>query len=200
MDHNIPVPWVPNKNASFKKKACLLFFQLFTRNEWPHLQWNHLALPGLWFGPDSSLENNCAQRYFSWLIQTKSTKKKNKFNPFRKKVVQKIRKAVSYDKPNSEIELDFGFNWKEDKTARIKARPWMFRLPLKVYRTVITWKKLNVIKKWNFFNMRFFCPPTRHKKHKVKDLAPSKKSIMASKLSSTNLERFLRSIKSPLNR
>ena len=42
--------------------------------------------------------------------------------------------------------------------------------------------------------------PTRHVKHKRKDFAPCNKSTMAKKFLSTNLERFLRRIKSPLTR
>ena len=43
-------------------------------------------------------------------------------------------------------------------------------------------------------------PPTRHLKYKRIDFAPCNKSIMANKLLPTNLERFLRRIKSPLTR
>ena len=43
-------------------------------------------------------------------------------------------------------------------------------------------------------------PPTRHIKYKNIDFAPCNKSIMANKLLSTNLERFLRRIKFPLTR
>ena len=42
--------------------------------------------------------------------------------------------------------------------------------------------------------------PTRHIKYKTRDFAPCNKSIMANKLLLTNLERFLRRIKSPLTR
>ena len=42
--------------------------------------------------------------------------------------------------------------------------------------------------------------PKRHKKYKVIDFPTSNKPIMANKLPSTNLERFLRPIKSPLAR
>ena len=42
--------------------------------------------------------------------------------------------------------------------------------------------------------------PTRHIKYKKIDFAPIIVSIMAYKLSRTNLERFLRRIKSPLTR
>ena len=42
--------------------------------------------------------------------------------------------------------------------------------------------------------------PTRHIKYKRIDFVPCNKSIMANKLPSTNLERFLRRIKSPLTR
>ena len=41
-------------------------------------------------------------------------------------------------------------------------------------------------------------PPTRHIKYKKIDFAPSNKPIMANKLLLTNLERFIRRIKSPL--
>ena len=43
-------------------------------------------------------------------------------------------------------------------------------------------------------------PPTRHIKYKKIDFAPIIISIMANKHSRTNLERFLRRIKSPLTR
>ena len=43
-------------------------------------------------------------------------------------------------------------------------------------------------------------PPTRHIKYKRIDFVPCNKSIMANKLRSTNLKRFLRRIKSPLTR
>ena len=55
----------------------------------------------------------------------------------------------------------------------------------------------------NFFKFDIFCenhPPTRHIKYKEINFAPCNKSIMANKLPSTNLERFLRRIKSPLTR
>ena len=42
--------------------------------------------------------------------------------------------------------------------------------------------------------------PKRHIKYKRIDLAPFNKSIMANKLLSTNLERLLRRINSPLTR
>ena len=41
-------------------------------------------------------------------------------------------------------------------------------------------------------------PPTRHIKYKKIDFVPCNKSIMANKLRSTNLERFIRRIKSRL--
>ena len=41
-------------------------------------------------------------------------------------------------------------------------------------------------------------PPTRHTKYKGIDFAPCKQPIMANKLLLTNLERFLRRIKSRL--
>ena len=43
-------------------------------------------------------------------------------------------------------------------------------------------------------------PPTRHLKYKKIDFVPCNKPIMAHKLRSTNLERFIRRIKSPLTR
>ena len=43
-------------------------------------------------------------------------------------------------------------------------------------------------------------PLTRHVKYKKIDFAPCNKSIMANKFRSTNLERFIRRIKSPLTR
>ena len=43
-------------------------------------------------------------------------------------------------------------------------------------------------------------PPTRHIKYKRINFAPCNRSIMANKLLLTNLERFLRRIKSPLTR
>ena len=43
-------------------------------------------------------------------------------------------------------------------------------------------------------------PPTRHIKYKKIDFVPLNKSIMANNLRSTNLERFIRRIKSPLTR
>ena len=65
-------------------------------------------------------------------------------------------------------------------------------------------KKLNVLIILKFsFQFEIFCEnhfPTRHIKYKVINFAPSNKSIVASKLSSTNSERFLGWIKSPLTR
>ena len=57
----------------------------------------------------------------------------------------------------------------------------------------------------NFFfqNLKFFNenhPPTRHIKYKKIDFVPFNKSIIAKKLRSTKLERFIRRIKSPLTR
>ena len=42
--------------------------------------------------------------------------------------------------------------------------------------------------------------PTRHINYKRIEFAPCNKSFMANKLLSTNLERFLKLIKSPLTR
>ena len=42
--------------------------------------------------------------------------------------------------------------------------------------------------------------PTRHIKYKVINFAPDNKSIVANKVPSTNLEKFLIRIESPLNR
>ena len=50
----------------------------------------------------------------------------------------------------------------------------------------------------SFFNENH--PPTRHIKYKKRDFVPCNKSIMANKLRSTNLERFIRRIISPLTR
>ena len=47
-----------------------------------------------------------------------------------------------------------------------------------------------------FFNENH--PPTRHIKYKKIDFVPCNKSIMTNKLRSTNLERFIRRIKSHL--
>ena len=55
--------------------------------------------------------------------------------------------------------------------------------------------------KFFFLNLKFFYenhPPTRHIKYKKIDFVPCNKSIMANKLRSTNLERFIRRIKSRL--
>ena len=48
---------------------------------------------------------------------------------------------------------------------------------------------------WNFYENY---SRTRHIKYKSIDFAPCNKSIVTNKLLSTNLERFLRRIKSPL--
>ena len=55
----------------------------------------------------------------------------------------------------------------------------------------------------NFFFLKFKIsyendPHTRHIKYERIDVAPGNKSIMANKLFSTNVQRFLRRIKSPL--
>ena len=52
--------------------------------------------------------------------------------------------------------------------------------------------------KFEIFNENH--PPTRHITYKKIDFVPCNKSIMANKLRSTNLERFIRRIKSPLTR
>ena len=52
--------------------------------------------------------------------------------------------------------------------------------------------------KFDFFNENH--SPRRHIKYKTGDFVPCNKSIMANKLRSTNLERFIRTIKSPLTR
>ena len=57
----------------------------------------------------------------------------------------------------------------------------------------------------NFFFLKFEIfyenyPPTGHIKNKGTGFAPFNKSIMANMLLSTNLERFLRRINSPLTR
>ena len=63
-------------------------------------------------------------------------------------------------------------------------------------------KKLNVINENNFFYLDFFeiHSPTRHKKYKLINFAAINKSILANKLPSTNMMRFLRRIKSLLTR
>ena len=64
-------------------------------------------------------------------------------------------------------------------------------------------KKSNVIKMKKKKLFEIFCEnhyPTRHIKIKMMSFAPSNKSIMAKKLHSTHLERFLRRIKFPLTR
>ena len=52
--------------------------------------------------------------------------------------------------------------------------------------------------KFEIFNENH--PPIRHIKYKKRDFVPCNKSIMANKLRSTNLERFIGRIKSPLTR
>ena len=63
-------------------------------------------------------------------------------------------------------------------------------------------KNLNVKKLFFFFNLRFFSfvktSPTRRIKYKLIDFAPINKSIMTFNLPQTNLEQFLRRIKSRL--
>ena len=57
--------------------------------------------------------------------------------------------------------------------------------------------------KLNFIKLEFFNEdhhPTRHIKYKRIDFAPCNKSIMANKLLSTKLERFLGRINSSLTR
>ena len=65
-------------------------------------------------------------------------------------------------------------------------------------------KKINVKKEKKFlFKFEIFGEnhsPTRHLKYKVINLASSYKIIKAEKLHSTNLEQFIRRIKSPLTR
>ena len=54
-----------------------------------------------------------------------------------------------------------------------------------------------------FLNLKFFMkiiPPHANIKYKMSDFDPFNKSIMANKLRSTNLEQFIRRIKSPLTR
>ena len=56
--------------------------------------------------------------------------------------------------------------------------------------------------KFFFLNFEKFYenhPPTRHIKYKKIDFVPCNKSIMANKLRSINLERFIRQIKSRLH-
>ena len=66
-------------------------------------------------------------------------------------------------------------------------------------------KNQNIIKEKEFFFLKFEIfyknhAPTRHIKYKKRDFVPCTKSIMANKFRSTNLERFIRRIKSPLTR
>ena len=94
-------------------------------------------------------------------------------------------------------------NWGKlkDKTTRIRARPWIIRLPFKVFGAVILWK--NKCKKKNIFLLWHFCNnlhPKRFIKIKVITFAHSKNFFMANKFPSTNLERFLRLNKSPFTR
>ena len=58
------------------------------------------------------------------------------------------------------------------------------------------------MKKEFFLKLNFFYEIIPHTPYKVQkiDFVPCNKSIMANKLRSTNLERFLRRIKSPLTR
>ena len=58
------------------------------------------------------------------------------------------------------------------------------------------------MKRKKFLKFEFFMKPspTRHIKYKIINFAHCNKSMMASKLLSTNLERFLRRIKYPLTR
>ena len=101
----------------------------------------------------------------------------------------------SWDKLVEEIQavkMQNSFDWELwtriiNKTARIRAKPWLFRLPDKVYGVAITWKSKY---KKNQMNEIFWenHPSTCHKKHKVIDFAPNDKSILANKLSSTSLE------------
>ena len=80
----------------------------------------------------------------------------------------------------------------------------MFRLPFKVYGAAVITKKIkrkkNEKKKFSFETFNENYPPTRHIKYKKIDFVPCNKTIMANKLRSTNLERFIRRIKSPLTR
>ena len=57
---------------------------------------------------------------------------------------------------------------------------------------------MNFFPKFEFLNKNH--PPTRHLKYKRIEFAPCNKSIMANELLSTNLQRFLRGINSPLTR
>ena len=82
-----------------------------------------------------------------WKIEI-CLKKKN--HPSTNIPLLSLRKSKQQEKENKTT----------NKTARIRAKPWMFRLPFKVYGAVITFKnsmKYNKIKKkiskiWNFFN------------------------------------------------
>ena len=65
------------------------------------------------------------------------TDSKNKFRIYR-------RRTCSFFIYLSKL-LCFDSGIKLNKTARIRAKPWMFRLPFKVYGAVIKFKKLNEI-------------------------------------------------------
>ena len=92
----------------------------------------------------------------------------------------------------SKFRRTIHMGFKQNKTARIRAKPWMSWLPFKVYGAVIICKiKCNerkyiyiyIFKIWVFWENQ---PPTRHIKYKVIDFAPSNKSIIAKKLPTTN--------------
>ena len=89
---------------------------------------------------------------------------------------------------------------------------WLILLNIK-YFTVVKYPIYPIIKcsldqvpkKMKFFfpKLEIFYethPPTRHIKYKNIDFVPCNKSIMANKLLSTSLERFIRRINSPLTR
>ena len=58
----------------------------------------------------------------------------------------------------------FRIESRNNKTARIRAKPCMFRLPFKIYETVTNFKKLTVKKiKFNFFfNLKFLMKNIPH--------------------------------------
>ena len=105
--------------------------------------------------------------------------------------------------PSTNIPL-FRIKSRKHKSSRIKAKPWMFRRPFKVLWSSNNIKKLMVLKQNDFFskiwNFVWKSSATNHIKYQRIDFAPCNKSIMENKLLSTNLDWFLRRIKSPLRR
>ena len=70
---------------------------------------------------------------------------------------QQVITATSYLSAANHSALKTNPHW--NKTARIRAKPWMFRLPFRVYEAVITLKKFNETKQ----NEKKLSPHTRYK-------------------------------------